>query len=127
VALPAPSTVSARYVECEGSAQLGMICCTARIERNAMSENPGSNEERPCLHCLIADTIDDFYAEYGSLSGEKDTIDMDEIISALGKTVADLTTGSEPALRQRIVEDLMSEISRFEAEYASAPGSDMRH
>ena len=26
------------------------------------------------------------YAEYGSLSGEKDTVDMDEIISALGKT-----------------------------------------
>jgi hypothetical protein len=97
------------------------------IERMAMSDNPGSNEERPCLHCLIADTIDDFYAEYGSLSGEKDTIDMDEIISALGKTVAELTFGSDPAVRQRIVEDLMSEISRFEAEYASAPGSDMRH
>ena len=53
-----------------------------------MSDKPASNEERPCLHCLIADTIDDFYAEYGSQSGEKDTIDMDEIISALGKTVA---------------------------------------
>ena len=92
-----------------------------------MTDNPGSNEERPCLHCLIADTIDDFYAEYGSLGGEKDTIDMDEIISALGKTVAELTFGSDPAVRRRIVEDLMSEISRFEAEYASAPGSDMRH
>ena len=52
---------------------------------------------------------------------------MDEIISALGKTVAELTFGSDPAVRQRIVEDLMSELSRFEAEYASAPGSDMRH
>ena len=92
-----------------------------------MSDNPGSNEERPCLHCLIADTIDEFYEEYGSQSGEKDTIDMDEIISALGKTVAELTIGSDAALRQRIVDDLMSEISRFEAEYASAPGSDMRH
>src|SRR5216684_6119721 len=97
------------------------------IERMTMSDNPGSNEERPCLHCLIADTIDDFYAEYGSQSGEKDTIDMDEIISALGKTVAELISGSDPSLRQRIIEDLMSEISRFEAEYASAPGSDMRH
>ncbi|HEY4858344.1 MAG TPA: hypothetical protein VII14_00220 [Xanthobacteraceae bacterium] len=92
-----------------------------------MSDTEGSNDERPCLHCLIADTIDDFYAEYGSLSGEKDTIDMDEIISALGKTVAELISGSDPSLRQRIIEDLMSEISRFEAEYASAPGSDMRH
>ena len=92
-----------------------------------MSDTEGSNDERPCLHCLIADTIDDFYAEYGSLSGEKDTIDMDEIISALGKTVAELISGSDPSLRQLIIEDLMSEITRFEAEYASAPGSDMRH
>ena len=92
-----------------------------------MSDTEGSNDDRPCLHCLIADTIDDFYAEYGSLSGEKDTIDMDEIISALGNTVAELISGSDPSLRQRIMEELMSEISRFEAEYASAPGSDMRH
>ena len=92
-----------------------------------MSDTEASNDERPCLHCLIADTIDDFYAEYGSLSGEKDTIDLDEIISALGKTVAELISGSDPSSRQRIIEDLMSEISRFEAEYASAPGSDMRH
>ena len=92
-----------------------------------MSDNEGSDDERPCLHCLIADTINNFYTEYGSLSGEKDTIDMDEIISALGKTVAELISGSDPSLRQRIIEDLMSEISRFEAEYASAPGSDMRH
>ena len=92
-----------------------------------MSDDPGSNQERPCLHCLIADTIDDFYAEYGSLGGEKDAIDMDEIISALGKTVAELTYGSDAAMRQRVLEDLMREISRFEAEYASAPASDMRH
>lgn len=92
-----------------------------------MSENPESNDERPCLHCLIADTIDDFYAEYGSLSGEKDAMDMDEIISALGKTVAEMTFGSDAALRARIVEDLMREISRFEAEYANSSGSDMRH
>ena len=82
-----------------------------------MSDNPGSNEERPCLHCLIADLIDDFYAEYGSLSGEKDTVDMDEIISALGKTIAEMTYGSDAAVRQRVLEDLTSEIAKFEAEY----------
>ncbi len=92
-----------------------------------MSDNPGSNDERPCLHCLIADTIDDFYAEYGSLSGEKDTMDMDEIISALGKTVAEMTFGTDAALRQRILEDLTREIARFEAEYANTPASDVRH
>jgi hypothetical protein len=92
-----------------------------------MSDNPGSNDERPCLHCLIADVIDDFYAEYGTVSGEKDTVDMDEIISALGKTIAEMTFGSDAALRQRILEDLTHEIAKFEAEYASSPGSDMRH
>jgi hypothetical protein len=96
-------------------------------EKPESEEDRPSEEERPCLHCLIADTIDDFYAEYGSLSGEKDTIDMEEIVSALGKTVAELTYGSDATVRQRIVDDLLSEISRFEAEYASAPGSDMRH
>jgi hypothetical protein len=93
----------------------------------AMSDESDSNEERPCLHCLIGDVIDDFYAEYGSLSGEKDAVDVDEIITALAKTVAELTYGSDAALRQRILEDLMREISQFESEFADAPASDMRH
>jgi len=59
--------------------------------------------------------------------GEKDTVDLDEIITALAKTVAEMTFGSDAAVRQRILEDLVREISQFEAEYASAPGSDMRH
>jgi hypothetical protein len=93
----------------------------------AMSDNPESNDERPCLHCLIADLIDEFYAEYGSLSGEKDTLDVEEIISALAKTVAEMTYGSDASARQRIVDDLIREISEFEAEYADASGSEMRH
>ena len=91
-------------------------------------DNPGSEDERPCLHCLIADLIDEFYAEYGSPEGEKDTVDMDEIISALGKVVAEMTYGSDDAARRSVVEDLTREIARFEEEYANAPGgADMRH
>jgi hypothetical protein len=93
----------------------------------AMSDNAETNDERPCLHCLIGDVIDDFYAEYGSLSGEKDAIDVNEIITALAKTVAELTFGSDAALRQQALEELMREISQFEAEFANAPASDMRH
>jgi hypothetical protein len=96
-------------------------------ERAAMSDNPETEEERPCLHCLIADVIDDFYAEYGAPSGEKDVIDMDEIISALGKTIAEMTYGSEPATRKRVLEDLTREIARFEEEFATSPASDVRH
>ena len=81
-------------------------------------DTEGSNDERPCLHCLIGETIEDFYAEYGTLSGEKEAIDVDEIISALGKVVAELISAG-PSLRQPVIEDLMSEISRFEAEDAS--------
>jgi hypothetical protein len=92
-----------------------------------MSDSTESNDERPCLHCLIADVIDDFYAEYGSLSGEKDAVDVDEIITALAKTVAEMTYGSNAALRQRILEDLMREISEFESEFANTPASDVRH
>src|SRR5262249_286855 len=92
----------------------------------AMSDNTESNDERPCLHCLIGDVIDDFYAEYGSLMGEKDAIDVDEIITALAKTVAELTYGSDAALRQRILDDLMREVSEFEPEFANAPASAMR-
>jgi hypothetical protein len=38
----------------------------------AMSDTTESNDERPCLHCLIGEVIGDFYAEYGSLSGEQE-------------------------------------------------------
>jgi hypothetical protein len=92
-----------------------------------MAQNPESNDERPCLHCLIGDLVDEFYEEYGALSGEPDAVDVDEVITALAKTVADITFGAEPAQRQRVLDDLMREISRYEAEYASAPGSDLRH
>src|SRR5258706_2083361 len=92
----------------------------------AMSDTTESNDERPCLHCLIGDVIDDFYADYGSLSGEKDAIDVDEIITALAKTVAELTFGSDAALRQQVLEGLMGEISQFEAEVGKAPASEIR-
>jgi hypothetical protein len=93
----------------------------------AMSDNPESNDERPCLHCLIGDLIDEFYAEYGSSSGEKDTLDVDEIMTALAKTVAEITYGCDAPTRQRILDDLVREISEFESEYANTSGSEMRH
>jgi hypothetical protein len=92
-----------------------------------MSDNPESSDERPCLHCLIADLIDEFYAEYGSSEGEKDTVDIDEILSALGKVIAEMTYGSDAAVRQRVLEDLTREVARFEEEYANSPASDVRH
>jgi hypothetical protein len=33
-------------------------------ERVAMSEDQEAGEERPCLHCLMVELIDNFFAEY---------------------------------------------------------------
>ena len=82
-----------------------------------MSENPEVEEERPCLHCLIGDLIDEYYGEYGSPSGETDVIDVSEIMTSLAKIVAEITSGSDAAEGRRIVEDLTREIANFDAEY----------
>ena len=60
-------------------------------------------------------------------SGETDVIDIDETISALAKTVADLTYGSDAAARQRIKDDLMRDIAEFETDYEQEPGPGLRH
>ena len=67
-------------------------------------------EERPCLHCMMVEVIEDFFAENPAMSGEPDTIDTDEVITALAKTVADLTCGQDSTVRQQIIETLMREI-----------------
>ena len=94
-----------------------------------MSDNRESDDERPCLHCLIGDVIDDFYAEYGTLSGETDAIDVDEVVSALAKTVAELTFNSDMAERRRLLDDLTRDISTFETEFreSSAAGGSRPH
>jgi hypothetical protein len=33
------------------------------------------DQERPCLHCIMVELIDDFFAEYPAASGEPDAID----------------------------------------------------
>ena len=74
-----------------------------------MSKNQ-DRDERPCLHCMIMDSLEDFFAEYPAPDGEPDTIDTDEVISALAKTVAELTCRQNGANRQQIIEKLMREI-----------------
>jgi hypothetical protein len=97
-----------------------------------MSENLEAEDERPCLHCLIGDLIDEYYGEYGSASGESDVIDVGEIVTSLAKIVAEITSGSDAAEGRRIVEELSQEISRYDAEYrehaaAGGPSHDVRH
>ena len=74
-------------------------------------------EERPCLHCLMVELIEDFFAENPATSGEPDAVDTDEVIVALAKTVADLTCGQTGTVRQQIIETLMHQIMEYDAEF----------
>jgi hypothetical protein len=47
-----------------------------------MSEDR-EDHERPCLHCMMIELIDDYFAEYPATTGEPDTIDTDEVVTAI--------------------------------------------
>ena len=90
------------------------------------------DQERPCLHCMMLELIDDFFSEYPAASGEPDAIDTDEVVTAIAKTVAELTCGQDGAIRQQLIEQLMREIIDYDAEFrrdagTGAIGSDARH
>ena len=97
-----------------------------------MSESQ-DEEERPCLHCMIVELIDQFFEEYPTATGDgSDTNNTDELITAIAKTVADLTCGQNGTIRQQIVEKLMCEIMDYDADFrredaSGASGSVARH
>ena len=91
-----------------------------------------NDQERPCLHCMIIELIDDFFTEYPATAGEPDTIDTDEMITAIAKTVAELTCSQDGTIRQQLIERLMCEIMNYDAEFrrddgTGAIGSAARH
>jgi hypothetical protein len=97
-----------------------------------MSGDREANEERPCLHCLIVELVDDFFAENPVVSDEPNLIDTDELITAVAKTVAELTSSQGGSVRQSMIEQLMREIMEYDTEFRQqeamgAPGSDARH
>ena len=48
---------------------------------------------------MMVELIEDFFAENPVMSGEPDTIDTHEVITALAKTVADLTCSQNGTVR----------------------------
>ena len=82
-----------------------------------MSDDQEASEERPCLHCLIVELIDDFFADYPAATDEPNTIDTEEVITAVAKTVAELTSSQDGAIRQAMIEQLMREIMNYDAEF----------
>ncbi len=80
-------------------------------------DNQDAQDERPCLHCLIVELIDDFYGEYPISGGDPEAVDSNEIITAVAKTVAELTSRQDGAARQKMVEQLMCEILDYDTEF----------
>ena len=97
--------------------------------------NERSDQERPCLHCMMVELIDDFFAEHPAKAGSSDKVDTgeaDEVIVAIAKTVAELTSGQDGAIRQQLIEQLMREILYYDEEFRhedvmGVSGSHARH
>ena len=92
------------------------------------------DEERPCLHCMIVELIGDFFAEYPATAGSDkvDISEADEVIDAIAKTVAELTSQQDSIIRQQVIEQLMSQIMHYDGEFrgedaAGAIASHARH
>ena len=93
------------------------------------------DRERPCLHCIMVEMIDDFFAEYPPPAGGSDKVDndeADEVIDAIAKTVAELTSQQDSIIRQQVVEQLMRQIMHHDAEFRNeeaigSSGSLARH
>jgi hypothetical protein len=98
-----------------------------------MSEEQG-DQERPCLHCMMVELIGDFFAENPATpsSDNVDTGEADEVIDAIAKTVAELTSQQDGVIRQQVIEHLMQQIMHYDAEFrhedaTSAVGSHAKH
>src|SRR5262245_12304996 len=92
------------------------------------------DQERPCLHCMIVELIDDFFAGNPATAGSDkvDTDEADEVIDATAKTVAELTSQQDGLIRQQVMEYLMRQIMQYDAEFrreeaTSAVSSSARH
>jgi hypothetical protein len=78
------------------------------------------DQERACLHCLIVELIDDFLEEHPAAPGGSDTVDTDEadeVVVAIAKTFAELTSRQDGVIRQQLIEQLMREIMNYDAEF----------
>jgi hypothetical protein len=84
---------------------------------------------------MMVELIDDFFTEYPAPadgSDKVDTSEADEVIVAIAKTVAELTSRQDGTIRQELIEELMREIMNYDAEFrredaTGVSGSHARH
>jgi hypothetical protein len=93
-----------------------------------------NEQERPCLHCMMVELIGDFFAEYPATaaSDKVDTDEADEVIDAVAKRVAELTSQQDGVIRQEVIEQLMRQIMHYDGEFrreeaTSAVSSHAKH
>ena len=94
--------------------------------------NERNDRERPCLHCMMVEVIDEFLAEYPTAPGGSDKVDTDEadeVIVAIAKTVAELTSRQDSPIRQQLMEQLMREIVKYDSDFRQedAAGANTAH
>jgi hypothetical protein len=89
-------------------------------------------EERPCLHCMMVELIEDFFAENPATSGEPDTSATVFASAIMTSSVLIVTCSQNTTVRQQIIETLMREIMEYDAEFrrenaSGAVGPTVRH
>jgi hypothetical protein len=83
---------------------------------------------------MMVELIDDFFVENpATASSDKvDTGEADEVVDAIAKTVAELTSQQDSVIRQQVIEHLMRQIIHYDDEFrheeATSPvGSHAKH
>ncbi len=81
---------------------------------------------------MMVELIDDYFAEYPAAPGRSDKVDTDEadeVIDAIAKTFAELTSGQRGCDSQATGRELMREIMNYDAEFRreDAAGSIVSH
>jgi hypothetical protein len=68
---------------------------------------------------MMVELIDDFFAEYPATAGSDkvDTEEADEVIDAIAKAIAELTSQQDGFIRQQVIEQLMRQIMHCDAEF----------
>ena len=102
--------------------------CKRRACNSATTRHTGANP------IPVLARPDDFFAEYPATvaSDKVNTAEADEVIDAIAKTVAELTSQQNGMIRQQVIEDLMHAIMSYDAEFrreeaTSATGSNAKH
>jgi hypothetical protein len=101
-------------------------------QNEAQNEMQDELDERPCLHCLMIEMIDGFFAEYPVSPDEPDAIDTNEVTTAVAKTMAELTCSQDVSARQKMIDQLVQEVMKYDEEYRQQDmlgnaGSHARH